>query len=405
MARKSKRRAHESNDDPEEDEQVMEEEEEQQSPERKQRKQSRSKKSKRVKVMSESGQTDTDRRKLRYQQRNLAKQIQKGSELSEQLADASTGALEEIRTENNELWRNVKYTREAVLDGDVIQEISTRAARQVDKLINVPRYDATKFIKNLRKKISLPNKTLDWHSFGLEVGSCFNAVPSRVSFLTGPLDSEYKPKERKKPVRRKQTDDDAKEEEVGEVKQTSKPKDGDKLSAVEKHMKTMTKTLKKRCTQATQEAIEEMVEMEGISIEDMDQETKKRCAKKAKHAERPCAVQFLFNPESFTQTVENVFSLSFLIKKGSAEVGVRSLEQCRSNGLSGCTPGPYVVHKSHPEGAPVPKAKQAIVALNMKDWRAMAEAYKVEKGDIPHRTGSKHARPSSRRSSVTKSQS
>jgi hypothetical protein len=167
-------------------------------------------------------------------------------------------------------------------------------------------------------------------------------------------------------VRRKQTDDDAKEEEVGEVKQTSKPKDGDKLSAVEKHMKTMTKTLKKRCTQATQEAIEEMVEMEGISIEDMDQETKKRCAKKAKHAERPCAVQFLFNPESFTQTVENVFSLSFLIKKGSAEVGVRSLEQCRSNGLSGCTPGPYVVHKSHPEGAPVPKAKQAIVALNMK---------------------------------------
>jgi hypothetical protein len=35
----------------------------------------------------------------------------------------------------------------------------------------------------------------------------------------------------------------------------------------------------------------------------------------------------------------------------------------------------------------------------------MAEAYKVEKGDIPHRTGSKHARPSSRRSSVTKSQS
>ena len=191
---------------------------------------------------------------------------------------------------------------------------------------------------------------------------------------------------------------------MGEVKQTSKPKDGDKLSAVEKHMKVMTKTLKKRCAQAKQEAIDELEEKEGVAIDDMDAETLKQCAKRAKHAERPCAVRFLFNPDSFTQTVENVFSLAFLVKKGSAEVGVRSLEQCRANGLSGCIPGPYVAHKTFPEGAPVPKARQAIVALNMKDWRAMAEAYELDKGDIPHRTGSKHARPSSRRSSTSKSQ-
>ena len=112
----------------EEDEQVMEEDERRTKPR---------KKSKRVKVMSESGQTDSERRNLRSQQRNIAKQIAQGSELSEQLADASTGALEEVRNENNALWDNVKYTREAVLDGENVQEISTRAARQVDKLINV----------------------------------------------------------------------------------------------------------------------------------------------------------------------------------------------------------------------------------------------------------------------------
>ena len=90
-----------------------------------------------VQVMSNSDQTDADRRALRCQQRTLRTALERGGEVSEQLADASSNQFDKVRGDNNELWKEVKYTREAVLDGEVVQEISTRAARQVDKLINV----------------------------------------------------------------------------------------------------------------------------------------------------------------------------------------------------------------------------------------------------------------------------
>ena len=246
--------------------------------------------------------------------------------------------------------------------------------------------------------MSLPqtSDTLDWKAFGREVGPCFNTVPPHVSFLSGPLEFDYQPKERKKPQRRTNDEDNAKAEKVGEVQQTTKPKDSDKLSAVEKHMKVISKTLKRKCAQTRETTIEELEQLHNCPIADMDKETRKQCGKKAKEAEAPCAVQFLFNPKSFTQTVENIFSLAFLVKRGSAQVGVRSVEQCEENGLSTCTPGPFVMQKTLPEGAPVPKPRQAIVALNMKDWKAMVETYNVEQGDIPHRTGSKHARPVTR---------
>ena len=50
-------------------------------------------------------------------------------------------AFETIQDHNNELWNNVKYTPEAVLDGENIDLMAQRAARQVDKLVQVGAYD------------------------------------------------------------------------------------------------------------------------------------------------------------------------------------------------------------------------------------------------------------------------
>mmetsp|Transcript_35503 Transcript_35503/g.47659 ORF Transcript_35503/g.47659 Transcript_35503/m.47659 type:complete len:120 (+) Transcript_35503:98-457(+) len=101
------------------------------------------------------------------------------------------------------------------------------------------------------------------------------------------------------------------------------------------------------------------------------------------------AVQYLFNPKSFTQTVENIFHFSFLVKKGSAGIFVRSKEDSEKYG--GAKAGPVV--RAVGGGAEKPPPKQAIVALNMKDWKDLCQQFEVKKGDIPHRTGSKHERP------------
>ncbi len=94
------------------------------------------KKKKKVKVMEESGQTDEERRALRKKQRLLQHKIV-ASETGAQLEDPNADAFEEIRGENNELFEAVRYTREAVVDGENLQLISERTARQVDKLVQV----------------------------------------------------------------------------------------------------------------------------------------------------------------------------------------------------------------------------------------------------------------------------
>jgi len=96
------------------------------------------KKRKKVHVMS--GQSDAERRILREAQRKLQKTII-NSELGDGIENPESKAFETIRDHNNELWNDVKYTREAVLDGENIDLMAQRAARQVDKLVQVGAYD------------------------------------------------------------------------------------------------------------------------------------------------------------------------------------------------------------------------------------------------------------------------
>ena len=94
------------------------------------------KKKKKVKLMEESGQTDEERRALRKKQHLLQHKIV-ASETGAQLEDPNADAFEEIRGENNELFEAVHYIREAVVDGENLQLMSERTARQVDKLVQV----------------------------------------------------------------------------------------------------------------------------------------------------------------------------------------------------------------------------------------------------------------------------
>lgn len=92
--------------------------------------------SKRHQVMSASNQTDEERRELRDNQRALKRDILH-SEVGESIEDPTSEAFVDIRGKNNALFNQVRYIREGVLDGENLTLISTRAARQVDKLIQV----------------------------------------------------------------------------------------------------------------------------------------------------------------------------------------------------------------------------------------------------------------------------
>lgn len=142
-------------------------------------------------------------------------------------------------------------------------------------------------------------------------------------------------------MRRRAEDDEGEEEEVDAVHQKSKSKDDNKLSAVEKQIKVLNRMLKTRDDEE-KDKLNAKLDEEGLAMDDMEGPEKKKFMKRVKKAGalKPCMVQFVMNPDSFTQTVENIFGLSFLVKKGDAEVGVRTAEDCEEGNL-GTLPGPW----------------------------------------------------------------
>jgi hypothetical protein len=83
---------------------------------------------------------------------------------------------------------------------------------EVEIINQVPSYDAICLAQSLVKKGTVRMGSLsqfNWWDLRLQVGVCFNSLPPNVSFLLGPPDTKYAPKEREKVMRCKK----AKEEE------------------------------------------------------------------------------------------------------------------------------------------------------------------------------------------------
>jgi hypothetical protein len=247
----------------------------------------------------------------------------------------------------------------------------------------VARFDAKKLARKLRAKCTLPgsggggsssSSQFQWTLLGRECGVCYNAIPAGVRFLAGSIDIEGTKVVRKARARNKQVADTAPEVRP-EVMDKTKD-DADALSAAEIAMKHLEKKLKVGCKQA-----EAAKRKQVPSADDADME---------EHGAEVDGVGFLFNPDSFTQTVENIFNLGFLIKKGRAAVGVRP----RSQADAMRRPGLFV--KNIPkdptvDGTPV-QSTQAVVSFTMKDWKRIVEAHALNECALGHRTGSKHGR-------------
>lgn len=86
-------------------------------------------------VLEASNLTDEQRRQIRKKQRALMRDLEEKDGID----------IAEARERNNEIFKSVRYTREAVLDGENLTVIAGKAAKEVERLVQVRTFAVRSF--------------------------------------------------------------------------------------------------------------------------------------------------------------------------------------------------------------------------------------------------------------------
>lgn len=217
---------------------------------------------------------------------------------------------------------------------------------------------------------------LDWGILGER--ACFpcNKRPPVPSFLLGPLSVQKRvrtvqprrgrlQRETRGPVTRPESlePEDIKKAEssnltkiVGDVRATMKKHIEDSMDIVET----------------------EMAELENAGDKEFHAAMKKhRISLNSNEDASVSLFDFVINPYSFGQTVENLFYVSFLIREGNAKVDKDS------DGLPVlCPDKPRKIQEKRDQGV---SNHQAVFSLDWPTWKGLIKAFDIKEPLIPHR--------------------
>mmetsp|Transcript_30588 Transcript_30588/g.98584 ORF Transcript_30588/g.98584 Transcript_30588/m.98584 type:complete len:305 (-) Transcript_30588:365-1279(-) len=297
---------------------------------------SKRKRGSKEKVAVMEGQTEEERRRLRKSQRQLLDRI---TTQGDEMVQLESTAYAEERDNNNALFQEVRHTRELGNDGDnlvVIGELATKRSAQLAH--SVQQYPASKIVEKLKEEYGRARGG-PWLGLGRDVGHLFAAVPE-LAFMCGPLQQPEKaappPKEKKK--RQRATQDDSQLEET-------------QYETTDYSQAATMSTQQKKQEEATNRRLQTLVETMSSKEGDFD------------------LMRLLVSPGKFSETVENFFDLSFLVKDGKAKIDVDPATGLPRAALS------------EPPDEQVPKA-QTVVVLNANDNKKLAELWAIQNATL-----------------------
>ncbi|KAM7274094.1 hypothetical protein ACFE04_028758 [Oxalis oulophora] len=291
--------------------------------------------------MTQEDDTTDDRRARRRQIRSrYLKVINEISEKRDDLGNVDSDNFSKIISEVEDLHKNVNNPREQVADAEALWDITKTLVTSVKSHSNEG-ITPGEFVSSLfaqfgdssnRSRSTEDNVqvTLNWKNIGLAVSPVFRKCQGCCTML-GPMNPEFK---QRKVAKRRATKpaDKARTEEVDDT-------GGEEKTDTDKNMATMFGILRKK-----------------------------------KQARLECLT---LNRESFPQTVENLFALSFLAKDGRVEITIDK------DGFH------YVSPRNAPSADSVRsrevKYTHFVFRFDFKDWKLMIN--EVPKGHelMPHR--------------------
>ncbi|KAK3704745.1 hypothetical protein QZH41_009747, partial [Actinostola sp. cb2023] len=258
------------------------------------------------------------RKQVRYEYRELISETEKHSL---EFTKPESRGLHKALDRAEELFEDVKQTREAVLDSRFLVLASQLGRRQVEKLqTHLMKFDpdifAAKLItlmggRSVEQALNQDDsdddddddndagpsrstkrriQNLDWSKLGKMVTPNFRRTPS-VTFMFGPLNIAP-------PVRKRAILLD------GNKRNRDKPTAADKVTPSQ-----LDKV--ESCEEATTAEVSRVRKylIKATTPEGVDEDSSP-----------VCLFKFIVNPHSFSQTIENMFHLSFLVKDGHARI-------------------------------------------------------------------------------------
>ena len=306
----------------------------------------------------------TERRNLRFKYRELiADTEQKRDEYVQPDSDGLHGVL----GAGNELFKKVRRTREAALDAQFLVLVSNLGSEQAQHLQTgiitfEPRTFAEKLITFMGGRCVTDEtdeegnqqdvrlESLDWKKVGKIAAHSLRRTAA-IEFMHGPL-SMAAPEKKVRKVKEKKT---------GEKPGAAAKVTPEQLVKVDNNNEEATT----KEVQRVYEALMRVTEPDGGDEDDEE-------IKPVSYFE------FVTNPHSFSQTVENIFHLSFLINKGNAAI------ELDDNGSPIVYPAePFSEKEDY--GDQDTRRKQVVMPFTMDDWRNIISAYKMKKPMIPTR--------------------
>jgi len=248
----------------------------------------------------------------------------------------------------DDLYKQVLETREAALDSEFLSLASQLGVEQTSRLdTGLKSRDPNEFVTKMRhfmlKDASLKveegeeeTEFLDWSKVGKISMNYFKKTPN-ISFMYGPLSVESTPVVRKERQRKEK-------ENVGE------------------------------------KIVPEQIKDSQIDQEALDKATSKRVEDLRGHLERSKHIDFfklVVNGQSFSQTVENIFHFSFLVKDGQAAIKVNESGNLVAEPAQPPLPEDYSSGKA--------ERRQSVVPITLDMWNTIKEKYDIENSYLPHR--------------------
>jgi hypothetical protein len=300
--------------------------------------------------------------KIAQEQQRIREEFEKDDD---RLVNPSENVIDTVMTRINDTFNGVTTIRAAGKDAHLLRLVSEKIAAQVSNIgASQQRLNGTLLSAKLIDAFSTTDRVIDFAQLGEQIQVFFRAIPTYDCML-GPVEIRLAPKKERAKREKKATE----HHPVEKLKELAPANGGGEAGA--------------NGETAAESGADNLFKMHN----ELQKELARKLMEKGQPDDHLSVFEAVVDPKSFTQTVENVFALTFLVKVSLAWLKVDPEEQVPTViGVASNTRSE--TQSTQTASATPPKRSvdsQFIAAISYEDWERIRDEYEIQQGLMQHR--------------------